>query len=199
METFLLFVSVCFILMCSFLNFFFKNPDFLHCEGQYPMATSPCLPLGFILSLLDDSWTYKNICLLLKPGATLQSSCLLILFYQKPCLISPQFPVFCTLWHSAKRCDKRWWTGPNYCFWYSRLSGYRCEDLTGISKTIYRKDGYIYRNIFYVPNKGQICKLVDLVLPWKQSYAYAQVVIHITHIKAIAWGITSIITLLGPW
>lgn len=46
---------------------------------------------------------------------------------------------------------------------------YRCEDLTVISNTIYMKDGYIYRNIFYVPNKGHICKPVDLVLPWKQS------------------------------
>lgn len=30
---------------------------------------------------------------------------------------------------------------------------YRCEDPTVISNIIYMKDGYIYRNIFYVPNK----------------------------------------------
>lgn len=88
---------------------------------------------------------------------------------QKPCLISPsQFPKLFTLWQ-AKRCYKWWWAVLNQCFWYCRLSRCRCEDPTAISNTIYMKPLYIYRKIFYVPNKGQTSKLMDPVLPWRQS------------------------------
>lgn len=56
-----------------------------------------------------------------------------------------------------------------YCFWYCRLSRCRYEDLTTISNTIYMKELSIYRNSFCFSNEGQICKLVGLVLPRKQS------------------------------
>lgn len=42
----------------------------------------------------------------------------------------------------------------------------------------------IWGKTAYVPNKEQTSKLVDLVLPWKQSSGYAWTAIHLTHKKA---------------
>ena len=137
------------------------------------MATSPGLGLRFILSLparflglwgleeyLSPFKTWSNLTKFPSMNADLTES---MSDWQIACLTSPsQFPISFTLWHQAKRCYKWWWTVLNYCFWYCRLGRGRSEDLSAISNTIYMgKD---------LPcSQQRTDKLVDLVLPWKQS------------------------------